>query len=227
MKKFRDECGLYVVEGEKMVKDAILSGVEITEIFATEKYADCGFGGIKCTVVSDEVFGFMSDEVAPQGILAVCRIPVCGDMAPPNHSLLLDRVQDPGNVGAVVRLAAACGIEKIFSVSSADAYSGKAVRSSMSGIFHVAVIKTDEETAVSLMKKNSVKLICADMGGENLFGFKAPGKFCLCLGNEGRGVSGYLKNNADCILSVPMRSCVESLNVSVAGGVMLYTLLYA
>lgn len=226
-KKYRDERGLYIVEGEKMVFDAINCGQEIVEIFALEKYSDRNFMGIKCNFVTEQVFKFMSGEVTPQGILAVCKIPERGAIGRLTHSLLLDRVQDPGNVGTIVRLAAACGIRHIFSIDSADAYSQKAVRSSMSGIYKVDIIKTSESEIVDILKDEKVPLICADMQGENLFQFTPPEKFCLCLGNEGQGVSDFLIDNADYKVAIPMEKGVESLNVSVAAGVTLYTLLNA
>ena len=225
-KKNRELLGLYVVEGEKMVFDALSFGAEVTQIFATEKYADYPFKNIEQVIfVSDAVFKVMSDEVTPQGILAVVKIPKNGDITRLSRCLLLDRVQDPGNVGAIIRLAVACGVTDILTIDSADAYSQKAVRSSMSGIYHVNIYRFSESECLSLIKQNGLSLICADLAGENVFKFKTPNKFCLCVGNEGNGISDNLIKNATDVISIPMNKGVESLNVAVACGVTLYTLL--
>ena len=217
----------YVVEGRKMIMDAKNANVNVLEIFATEENAS-SFSNFDCpvTVVSDAVFKCMSDEVTPQGSLAVLEIPKSGAISSLSRCLLLDRVQDPGNVGTIMRLAAACGIKDVLLIDSADPYSPKAVRSSMSGIYRVNVYKVSEEEALTFTAKNGVTLICADMDGESLFEFEAPEKFCLCVGNEGNGISDNILKNANNIISIPMESGVESLNVSVATGVTLYTLLY-
>ena len=226
-KKGREQNLKYVVEGHKMIMDAKNANVNVLEIFATEENASL-FSGFDCpvTVVSDAVFKCMSDEVTPQGSLAVLEIPKSGAISSLSRCLLLDRVQDPGNVGTIMRLAAACGIKDVLLIDSADPYSPKAVRSSMSGIYRVNAYKVSEEEALTFTAKNGVTLICADMDGESLFEFDAPEKFCLCVGNEGNGISDNIMQNANKIISIPMESGVESLNVSVATGVTLYTLLY-
>ena len=225
-KKNRDSLGLYVVEGEKMVFDAITFGANITQIFATEKYINYPFeNSEKVVFVSDAVFKIMSDEVTPQGILAVVKIPKSGDITQLSRCLLLDRVQDPGNVGAIIRLAVACGVSDILTIDSADAYSQKAVRSSMSGIYHVNIFKYSESECINIIKQNALSLICADLTGQNIFEYKTPEKFCLCVGNEGNGISDNLIKSATDVISIPMHKGVESLNVAVATGVTLYTLL--
>ncbi len=209
-----------------MVLDAITYGAEITQIFATERYANYPFkNNEKVIFVSDAVFKVMSDEVTPQGVLAVVKIPKSGDIARLSRCLLLDRVQDPGNVGAIIRLAVACGVTDILTIDSADAYSQKAVRSSMSGIYHVNLYRYSENECLNVIKQNELSLICADLTGKNIFEYKTPEKFCLCVGNEGNGISDSLINNATDVISIPMHKGVESLNVAVATGVTLYTLL--
>lgn len=225
-KKGREEQGLFVVEGYKMISDAISCGMEIEEIFVTVANENL-FKNAPVTpiLVSDSVFKCISDEVTPQGSLAVLKIPKSGAISRLSRCLLLDRVQDPGNVGTIMRLATACGVKDVLLIDSADPYSPKAVRSSMSGIYHVNVYRVTEEESISLLKEQSVNLICADMDGENIFDFAPPSRFCLCVGNEGNGISDNLINSANSVISIPMQKGIESLNVSVATGVTLYTLL--
>lgn len=235
-KKNRDEFCEYLVEGEKLVCDAFLTGQKISAIFALEKYVSLAkelltkyksaeSGEIKLFEVTENVLESISDEVTPQGIIAVVKI----DRNPPigrlTHTLLLDRLQDPGNVGAILRLAAAAGVSDVFLISCADPYSPKAVRSSMSGLFRLNVHSIGESEAIDFFKRSGIALICADMRGENVFSFNPPKKFCLCVGNEGNGISDCLKQSADKTISVPMKNDVESLNVGIAAGISLYTIL--
>lgn len=235
-KKYRDELGEYLVEGEKLVSEAFATGQNVTAVYATQKYHDFAnaliakrlgenAGEVQLYLLSDSAFAAISDEVTPQGIAATLKI----DKNPPigrlTHTLLLDRLQDPGNVGAILRLAAAAGISDVFLISCADPYSPKAVRSSMSGLFRLRVHFIGEKEAVSFFKQNGVRLICADMGGESVFTVRENSNFCLCVGNEGNGISDYLKSAADKTVSVPMQNGVESLNVGIAAGIALYTLI--
>lgn len=223
-KKGRDEQNAFLVEGEKLVDEAIKAGWQIANIFATEKKAE-KYASKSPVLVSESVLSSLSDEVTPQGVVAVVKIPKSGAITPLTHCLLLDRVQDPGNVGAILRIAVACGIKQILSIDCADVYSPKVVRSSMSGIFKVNVTKISEQNAITLLRENGIPLLVADMLGDNLFEFNPPKGFCLCVGNEGNGISQNLKEFATHKISIPMKGELESLNVAVATGVALYTLL--
>lgn len=236
-KKYRDFYGEYVVEGEKLILEALETGMRVRAIFATEgeenfalKVAsDCenkfgaDFSGV--FIASQGVFEYMSDEVTPKGVLAVLKIPENPPISRLTRCLLLDRVQDPKNVGAILRLAAAAGVNDIFTISCADVYSPKAVRSSMSGVFRVNVREVGEGEILSLLKESGVPLICADMDGENVFEYTAPERFCLCVGNEGQGVSDNIFSASDVIVRVPMKNGIESLNVGIAAGITLYALI--
>ena len=96
----------------------------------------------------------------------------------------------------------------------------------MSGIFRTAVIKTDKETALNELKAQNVPIVVADMNGKNVFGGERHSSFCLVAGNEGNGISDFFMNAADEVISVPMQNGIESLNVAVATGVILYALVY-
>jgi TrmH family RNA methyltransferase len=136
--------------------------------------------------------------------------------------LLLDGVADPSNVGAIIRTAVASGYKEVFLTSEcADAFSPKAVRSSMSGVFRAKVMRGELGEILSVI---DCPIVVADMGGENVFERKIQGKFCLVIGNEGRGVSDSLKTKADIIVSIPMQNDMESLNASVSAGILMYNL---
>lgn len=233
-KKFRSLYGEYFAEGEKLVYEAFVTGQNVLKIFVTEKKEVFArelisrfsekYSETEIIVVSENVFAAISEESAPQGVLAVLKIPENPPISRLTRCLLLDRLQDPANVGAILRLAAAAGVTCVFTLSCADAYSPKALRSSMGGVFRTTIYGTEESEIVSALKKAEVPLICADMDGENVFELNPPEKFCLCVGNEGGGVSDYISKNADLIVKVPMHCGVESLNVGVAAGITLYAL---
>ncbi len=218
-KKFRRHYGEYVVEGVKPVNECIAAGFDIDTIICTEDLLEC-YGGAVC--VSDDLFERISSEKTPQGVLAVVKMPAA-DMRPPEGScLLLDRLQDPGNVGTIIRTANAAGYEDIYLINCADAYSPKAVRASMGGIFYVRLHEGSEEDVLRVLE--SVPIICADMGGEDIFGFSAPEKFCLCIGNEGGGLSENLRKKAKFTVKIPMRDTCESLNAGVSAAIAMYAL---
>ena len=135
-KKYRKLLGLYIVEGIKPVNECIKAGCEIERIVCTQEraveYPDA-------SVVSDAVFKSVSEEKTPQGVLAVVKIPVTKIEPPEGNCLLLDCLQDPGNLGTIIRCANAAGYESVYLINCTDPYSPKAVRASMSGIFFVDI----------------------------------------------------------------------------------------
>ena len=112
-----------------------------------------------------------------------------------NSCVLLDNVQDPGNLGTIIRTANAAGYKDVYLINCVDPYSPKAVRASMSGIFFVNIYIGSREEALDAL--GGVKLVCADMDGESVFLFNPPDKFCLCIGNEGNGISDEVMRAAE------------------------------
>lgn len=218
-KKYRREAGLYLVEGTKPVNECIAAGCEIKEIICTEKFA----GGFEDPViVSEGVYGAISSEKAPQGAAAVVKMPQNSLKAPEQNCILLDRLQDPGNLGTIVRTANAAGYSEIYLINCTDPYSPKAVRASMSGIFFVKIYQGERDEILNVL--SGIPMICADMSGENIFDFEPPERFCLCIGNEGSGVDRIIKNSADYKVKIPMRQTCESLNAAVSAGIAMYAL---
>jgi TrmH family RNA methyltransferase len=222
-KKFRDEFNLYLVEGVKLVREVLSLSLPIESIIATED----GFNKLAVAVnenlvtkVTESVFESISNEVTPQGVLAVVKKQI-SEKIDNGASVFLDGVADPGNVGAIIRTAAASGYKNVYLAhGSADAYSPKSVRASMGGIFKVNIIEGERE---QLIKKIKEPIVVADMLGKNLFEFE-KGEYCLVIGNEGNGVSEQLKKIAQHIVSIPMQNGMESLNASVSAGILMYAL---
>lgn len=218
-KKYRREYGEYIVEGIKPVAECSAAGMEITAVICT---ADLAERFPKAAIVSEEIFNRISTEKTPQGVLATVKIPSTAVMPPRGACLLLDKLQDPGNVGTILRTANAAGYEDVYLVNCADAFSPKAVRASMSGIFFVRLhVGTYEEVFAAL---GETPVVCADMDGEDVFSFAPPPKFCLCVGNEGNGVSAEVKSFSRSTVRIPMRETCESLNAAVSAAIAMYAL---
>ena len=222
-KKNRDELGVYVIEGVKMVREALQCGVQIQKIIATEKGCELlgAVDGVCLELVSDQVFESITDEVTPQGILAVAIKPDLKLRAPQGSCLLLDGVSDPGNVGAIIRTAAAAGYKDLYLCACADAYSQKSVRASMSGIYKVNVFVSEREKAVSVI---DLPFVIADMSGKSVFSEGINKDFCLVIGSEAHGVSSQMRERADYTISIPMQNGMESLNAAVSAGIIMYAL---
>ncbi len=219
-KKYRKTSGRYVIEGARLVADAFKYGADILSVFVAESAVDTYAYDGK-VVVSDKVFAKMSDTVTSQGILAVAAKKTSNIIVSSGNCIVLEGVQDPGNVGTLLRTAAACGFTDIYAVNSADMYSPKVLRSAMSAHFCLNIHEcTSIEQAFELL--NGVEIIACDMHGENVFNRQFGSRLALVLGNEGNGLSAYSKRNADSIVSLPMANNFESLNVGVAGSVIMY-----
>ena len=223
-KKYRDEFGEYIVEGEKLVREAFATGQSVSAVIIREGLAFEGIPSDLITEVSESVFKSISDEMTPQGVLAVVKIPESEAIGSLSRCLVLDGLQDPGNVGAILMIAAACDVDHVFAVSCADPYSPKAVRSSMSGLFRTKVVKSDSQTVLNTLRKQNIPIVVADMGGENVFDCKIGSSYCLILGNEGNGISEFFRKNSDKTIAIPMQNGIESLNVAVAAGIALYAM---
>ena len=221
-KKFRREAGEYVAEGIKSVREAAASGAHIRLLVRAERVPAQDIAADGELVVSDGVFERLSEEVSPQGVLAVIEAPDCTPAPPRSLALLLDGVSDPGNMGTVLRTADAAGYTDVYLRGCTDPFAPKSVRASMGGIFRVRLhIGGDEALRAALA---GVPLVCADMGGENVFRFTPPARFCLVVGNEANGVTEEVRAACAHTVRVPMRPVCESLNAGVSAGILMYLL---
>ena len=215
-KKCRRERGEYLVEGVKMVREAILSGqtISLTLALLPETAAER-------IAVTRAVYDSITDERNPQGVAAAVKMPVRPLAAPRGNALFLDGISDPGNLGTMIRTAVAAGFCEIYLADCADPYNPKAVRASMSGIYFAALY---EGSAEALLKTVDIPLIAADMRGEDLFSFSPPARYAVAVGNEGRGLSDAVRARAAYTVGIPMRKEAESLNAAVSAAIMMYEL---
>lgn len=183
--------------------------------------------GVPVERVTQETFQGVSDTEHAQGVLAVCPEP--GPAAAPVGSLgrylILDAVQDPGNVGTLVRLAAAFGLDGVWVLDgTADPWGGKAVRASAGTVFRVPLYRGDAEAAVRALRDADVPIVVADAGGVDVASWEPQTGWALSVGNEGAGPRAEILEAARARLAVPMPGGIESLNVGAAGAVLLYSL---
>ena len=220
-KKFREKNGCFLVEGEKMVRECVKSGLKIRRLIMRDDYTGKEYG-FDTVILGADAFRCVCDEKTPQGIAAEVEIPRQILRKPLKPCLILDGVSDPANVGAIIRTAVAAGYLEIYGISCADPYSPNSVRASMSGVFFANIMQGTRDEIISALQ--GVPFIAADMDGENVFQFTPPELFALCIGNEGRGLSDEIFSRADHTVKIPMGSQTESLNAAVSAGILMYQL---
>lgn len=219
----RREIGRFVAEGVRIVKDSPLTPVEVYVTEDNRSFGERYENVCNTFIVSDEVFAKISDTKSPQGVLAVYDIPKTKCVAPKgDYAIVLDGVTDPGNVGTVIRTAAACGFKDVYLVESADPYAPKVVRSSMGGVFRVQINIGERNEVIAILKDSGREICTLDMGGESVFDAKIAFPVALVLGSEARGVSEEFTQASDKVLALPMKDDTESLNAGISAGVAMY-----
>lgn len=234
-KKYRDEYNEYVVEGIKIVEEAVKENVKIKQIIicndTTKTYEIpthimLEIAKYECIYVTDKIFNLITQVTNPQGIMAIIeknseknQIDYTQDII-----LALDDVQDPGNLGTILRTADSIGLNQIVvSKGTADAFNSKVVRSTMGAIFRIKIIETqDLIQTIKEMKKHHFKLMVTSLQTENSIYDINFNKKIIVIGNEANGVSKEIQDMADEKAKIPMLGRTESLNASVAAGIVMY-----
>ena len=238
-RKAREKRALFVAEGVRSVEELLKSGIKTEGVLASPLLAQSPRGealladmrkrGLEVLEVSEMDFASAADTDSPQGVLALARVPqqsldtiAKGAMF---RLLVLDGVQDPGNAGTILRTAAALGAAATLALpGTVDLWNAKVVRSSMGAHFTHPALSVSVEELANLLRRESIELWAADASGEPLAGMKAPRKLAIAVGNEGAGLSSTVRGLAKRVVSLPIASGVESLNVAVAAGIILYEL---
>ncbi len=220
-KKHRKEQGLFLVEGPKLCEEVLNSNYEIKLTITSNEFKYNDFPNV--CVVEYDIIKTISTTETPQDIVCVVCVPSFELGEPKGNSLILDGLQDPGNIGTLIRSAMAFGFDDVYFIDCPDIYSEKVVRASMGGIFKInAHIVTRQEI---VEKKRE---ICDILLSTTLNGEKMPEKYLpskrigVIIGNEGNGVSDMLISACDKAITLPMSGKVESLNAGVAGSIMMF-----
>ncbi len=219
-KKYRDAYKEFFIEGPKLFEEARKYNQEIVDVFYCPEIIDYDFD-IKVNMVTKEVIAKMTDTNTPQGIVAVCKMPTY-ELVKQEKLLFLDRVQDPGNVGTIIRTADAFGFDAVLlSDGCADIYSPKVIRATMGSMFHFPIL---QKVSFSELKSfnNTIYSSCLESSSNFLGDFEIEKPFVLVIGNEGQGISKEVKNITDKFVKINMEGNAESLNASIAAGILMY-----
>ena len=223
-KKYRKSA--YLIEGWHLFEEAVQAGVTIEKVFALESYRDQLVAFPQTIWVSEEILLDLADTQTPQGIVAVIQKEEVG--LPDLHQgkyLFLEDVQDPGNVGTMIRTADAAGFTGVIvSDKSADIYSLKTLRSMQGSHFHLPIYRMPVATFVEGAKKSDLPILATTLSRESkdYRELSSLENFVLVMGNEGQGISSVMAESADQLVHIGMKGRAESLNVAVAAGILMF-----
>lgn len=237
----RENRGAFLAEGVRVVEELAASALELHFLAVASSLEDSDRGrrlverakaaGTPLRSVSEDQLRDLADTEHPQGVLAVARIPP-SDAAgveltgEPAVVLALDAVQDPGNLGTLIRSAEALGARAVVALpGTADPWNPKVVRAAAGSLFRLPVLRLGGDEALAWFRSARLQLLVAAAGGEPL-GAPAPARAALVVGNEGAGVSAQVRAAADRLVGVPLRGPAESLNVAGAAAILLHELLH-
>ena len=233
-KKYRDEYGEYIIEGTKLINEAIAENLDVKTIIVCD---NCKSEAIKpnsmyeiaklnCIYADEKVFNTITEVKSPQGILAVVGKNIKEKRIDYNEDLIviLDDIQDPGNLGTILRTVDSAGLKQIIvSKKSGDIYNSKVIRSTMGAIFRVNVIESDDLiSTIKEIKKHKFTVATTSLDTDQSIYDINYKKTAIVIGNEANGVSKEVQEISDKKIKIPMLGKTESLNASVATGIVIY-----
>ena len=242
-RKSREESGCFFLEGLRGVCDAVSAGAKLRHLVVSESFLNSALmdeiAKLKDSAVdfsaesvlfpvSDSVFSYISETEAPQGIGAVIYMSESGKLRG-NNLLLLENLQDPGNMGTIIRTADAAGFDGIICMKGCvDIYNSKVLRSTVGSLFHIPIIRRDRSSdsvasVVDELKSSGYTVYAAHpRGGVSLFDEPFTDKNVIVIGNEANGITDEMLSACDKTVTIPMPGKSESLNASVAAALMMY-----
>mgnify|MGYP000966769372 FL=1 len=235
-KKYRDLHQCFLVEGQKMVSEAMSSNFGIEMLVFSESYTGTlpnreeVLQGTRYLKVTEQIFKSLSDTQSPQGVLAVVKPKDWSYQQiielPKGFLIILDGIKDPGNLGTIVRTVDAAGGDGVIMINECvDPYNPKAVRATMGSVFRVPIFQVNDTEA--LLKESLVKtnwhIAASGLQGDDVFIWQADyPKIALVMGSESHGVSQQVMDMSHSVVQIPMAGDAESLNASVAAGILTY-----
>lgn len=230
--KARNEEKVFIVEGLRMfveVPEERVEKVYISESLYNKKKQELKLDKFPLEILSDSVFGHVSDTKTPQGILCVVKqekydLSELLQLENP-HFMVLDNLQDPGNLGTIVRTAEGAGVDAVFlSKESVDIYNPKTIRSTMGSIYRMPVLYVDDLLELlEIFKQKNIKSYAAHLEGKR--SYDKEDYRCgtaILIGNEGNGLRDEVAKSADIWVQIPMQGKVESLNAAIAASVLMF-----
>ena len=231
-KKYRNKEKKYIIEGFRLIEEAFKASLPVLSIIINsnakeklESYLGKFINSeVKIYEISDNLFKELSSTENSQGIIAVISMNNNTEDINSDFYLLCDKIQDPGNLGTIIRTAHAAGAGGvILTKGTVDVYNDKAIRSTMGSIFYMPIIYDNDLSFVNKLKNDGFKLVATSLEESmNFFEEDLTGKIILTVGNEGNGVTEEIFNLADKKVKIPMPGGAESLNVSVASSIILF-----
>lgn len=232
-RRFRDKENLFILEGLRLIEEAIRANMDIEYIIISKDYEDKfndlllenNISSNKIITLSNNLFMQLASTENPQGIIAVIKKNDKKKDLSGDFFLICDKVQDPGNLGTIIRTAHAAGVDGIIlTKGTVDIYNDKTIRSTMGSIFYVPIFYDDKDfTIIRNLKKDGFCLVATSLKeSRNFFEEDLKGKIILAVGNEGNGISNELFELADKKVKIPMPGGAESLNVSIATSIILF-----
>ena len=233
-KKYRDKTGYFLIETKKVIFEALDAGLMLKTLFILKdkenllNHLDFLKALKKFNIKDSDIFYIsqsvlkeISSVVSSDGYVAVFEKPKYQKKYVDGNFLILDKLQNPDNMGAIMRTALASGFTQIFVIDCVDEFSPKAIRASMGNQFKLKIIHINYEDVKTIFK--NINLFTASMEGKNVFNLKKLDKnIGLVIGNEGNGVSLELKKQINNTISIPMKNGVESLNASISASILMY-----
>lgn len=232
-RKYREEYQQFVVEGSRFCTEAILHSSLIEAILVSEAIVKqpniqellADFSG-KILIVEKKILERNLSTVNPQGIAGIVKMPQWDINAAINSGttfLILDGIQDPGNLGTIIRTSLAAGVDAVFCLKgTVDIYNDKTLRSTMGAVFKLPVFyQEDKDLLITKLKENEIKLVLTDVKASTFhFQIEYPSKVAIVLGSEALGIQQI--TTGDYSVKIPLQPHSESLNVAVAGSIIIY-----
>lgn len=223
-RKHRYEKKQFLIEGFHLIEEAIKTKQSIDTVIVEESTRlPASLNGMHLVTVSEQVFKEISQTETPQGIAAVITMQQ-PPVAEGNYVLLLDAIQDPGNLGTIIRTADAAGFSQIIlGRGTVDLYNDKVIRATQGSLFHIPIVQQNlAETIPKLQEAGFSVWATTLQGAQNYRDVEGGEKTAIILGNEGSGVAEVLINMADELVKIPIYGKAESLNVGIAAGILMY-----
>jgi len=220
---YRDSCGEFLCDGVKLYQEAVQSGAEISLLATSQPELAAGHTG-RVILVPEDVLTSISPQKSPQPLLFSCEMSDKPLALKPRSVLILDGIQDPGNLGGLIRTAEAFSADQvILTGDSADLYHPRTVRAAMGALFRQSVCVMLVDEIINYVNYNDLILLGAALAeGGRAAGEILPGRVAIAIGSEGRGLSVDLLACCHDMVRIPMNSATESLNAGVAGAILLW-----
>lgn len=223
---YRRQCREFICDGAKLLEDALASRLEIIMVLSSGQPPELP-QNIRSIKVSDDIIKYLSSFKSPQDLVFVCKVPNNTHSLEPGRHLILENMQDPGNVGTIIRTANAFGVDSIILTGDcADPYNPKAVRASMGAVFRQRIIEKDQEKLLNMLSEKGIPLYSSALDEDtvDLRDVQLPSSLALAIGNEGQGLSERLLQASAQKLLIPMERETQSLNAAAAAAILMWEL---